>query len=156
MGSSIKKITKILTAIDFSSHSKSTLGYAYEISQITEAKLVAINIINPREINVSKEMADPKTVNEILIGNEISHRELKFKGLLVACGFKNSIPIKFMVDYGIPLEKILETINREEADLLVIGSKGQTNRQRFFFGSVAEKLFRHCPIPVISLRSIRR
>lgn len=123
MGSSIKKIRKILTAIDFSSHSKGTFEYAYEISQSTDAELIAINIISQREINVAKEMMNPKSSNEFSIVNylpkEIGRRELKFEGLLVGCGFKKSPPIKLIVDYGIPLEKILERIEKESLTLTV-------------------------------------
>lgn len=152
-----KKIRKILAAIDFSTYSKNTLEYAYEVSQTTGADLIMVNIINQRDIDAKKEMVNAKHPDDFSLATylpeEMGLRKLKLKALITRCGFKNRPAIKMVIDYGTPVDKILQVLEEEEADLLVMGPKGRTNLRSFLFGSVAEKLFRHSPVPVMSLRS---
>jgi nucleotide-binding universal stress UspA family protein len=51
-----------------------------------------------------------------------------------------------------PSEQILKTIETEDIDLVVMANKGRGNISKFLFGSAAEKVFRHSPVPVISVR----
>lgn len=151
-----KKIKTILAAIDFSLYSKETLKYAYEISQITGAELACINIINQRDIDTMKKVLDSKHPNTFslikYLPDEMERRRSKFRVLVNECGFSGKPDIKFIIDNGIPFEEILNTVNERQIDLLVIGAKGRTNVSGILFGSVAEKLFRHSPVCVMSLR----
>lgn len=51
---------------------------------------------------------------------------------------------------GQPWEKILEAVRESGADLLVMGTHGRRGLSRMFLGSVAEKVVRHSPIPVLT------
>lgn len=157
MAASNKRIKKILAAIDLSIYSKNTLEYANEVSQTTGAELMIINIINLKEIDLTKKIIASKYPDdfslETYFPGKINLRRLRIKALMIECGFVERPTIKIIINHGIPFQEILRGIEEEEADLLVIGQKGRTNLQEFLFGSVAEKLFRHSPVPVMSLRT---
>lgn len=51
---------------------------------------------------------------------------------------------------GEPWEKILEAAKDTNADLIVMGTHGRRGVARVFLGSVAEKVVRHSPIPVLT------
>lgn len=53
---------------------------------------------------------------------------------------------------GVPVEQILEVAKKEKADIIVMGTHGRRGMDRFFFGSVAEKIVRMSPIPVMTIR----
>jgi len=152
-----KQIKKILVALDFSSYSKPALEYAIEISKITKAEVLVINIINQKEIDTTKKMINSKHPDTFSLtkhlSGEMSRRKLKLQVLIKGVLGGSKLPVKTQIDHGAPSVEILKAIDREQADLLVFGPRGRTNLRDFLFGSVAEKLFRHCPVPVMSLRS---
>ena len=51
---------------------------------------------------------------------------------------------------GHPWETILDAITSTGADLVVMGTHGRRGVSRVFLGSVAEKIVRHSPIPVLT------
>lgn len=50
---------------------------------------------------------------------------------------------------GDPAEEILNTIERKQADLVVMTTRGRSGR--FQFGSVTEKVVKNAPVPVLSI-----
>ncbi|MEA2060305.1 MAG: universal stress protein [Thermodesulfobacteriota bacterium] len=83
--------------------------------------------------------------------NEVNRRKAKFKTLAGQCSpEKTDIPIVFRE--GVPFQEILKAVEDEKADFLIFGHKGRTDNHGFSFGTTAEKIFRHCPVPVMSLR----
>ena len=60
--------------------------------------------------------------------------------------------VKAVFHVGHPLEMLLKTIEEENIDMVVMGPKGRTDLRHVLVGSVAEKMFRHCPVPLVSYR----
>jgi len=60
------------------------------------------------------------------------------------------------IEEGIPSEQILKTVETEGIDLIVMANKGRGNISRTLFGSVAEKVFRHSSVPVVSVRDRKK
>ena len=60
--------------------------------------------------------------------------------------------IRTIIKVGNPVDELLKLIVKEDIDMIVMGVKGRTDLEHVFVGSVAEKLFRRSPVPVISYR----
>ena len=54
---------------------------------------------------------------------------------------------------GEPAEAILGAVAQTRADLLVMGTHGRGGLTRLLLGSVAEKVLRHSPVPVVTISS---
>ncbi|HXG61850.1 MAG TPA: universal stress protein [Planctomycetota bacterium] len=61
-----------------------------------------------------------------------------------------------VVRQGAAADVILETAEREGASLIAMSTHGRTGLARWIFGSVAEKVLRASPVPVLLVRSFER
>jgi universal stress protein A len=53
---------------------------------------------------------------------------------------------------GVPFEEIVNIAAEERADMIVIGTHGRTGLNRVLLGSVAERVIRLAPCPVLTVR----
>jgi nucleotide-binding universal stress UspA family protein len=58
-----------------------------------------------------------------------------------------------VVQHGNPAEGICEAATKVGADLIVLSTHGRTGLAHMLIGSVAERVVRHAPCPVLTLRS---
>jgi nucleotide-binding universal stress UspA family protein len=69
--------------------------------------------------------------------------------------FKGYPTCKTRVVLGDAAEEILAYINSEGVDLVIIGTHGRKGLERVFFGSVAERVVKKSPVPVLSINPYR-
>lgn len=62
---------------------------------------------------------------------------------------------KGILCYGVPWQEILRTIEDQGVDLVVMGTHGRRGITHALLGSVAEKIVRLSPVPVLTLRGPR-
>ncbi len=141
--------TKILVPIDFSSSSHTALEAATELADKFHAELILLNVI-PEFPTV----ALPESVSEALIVEAakkeaaghfaVSQRALDAKGLKAT----TSVEIGYDV-----AGTILEAIERDNVDCVVISTHGRSGWYPSVFGSIAEKVVKLAPCPVLLLRT---
>ena len=59
--------------------------------------------------------------------------------------------VETAVDRGLPHETILEYVDRTDTDLVVMGTSGRSDQARELLGSVAERVIRSSPVPVVTV-----
>ena len=143
---------KILVAIDLSEYSADTMKCAFGLADKLKAELIVANIINQRDIDAFEELAAKSGYS---LGEFIKHRESdrskRIQSLITETGCAH-LSITKVFRIGVPFLKLIEIVNDESVDLVVMGPKGRGNLAGVLFGSNAEKIFRHCPVPVLSVR----
>ena len=150
-----KKIDRILACIDFSDYTLMVLEYAVELAKNSNIQVVVYNVINQKEVHmveIANKYASSRISVEGYIKDLKKDREQEIKGLIKEHFSEEKSNISFKFDVGIPSEQILKTVQTENIDLVVMANKGRGNISRVFFGSAAEKVFRHSMVPLVSVR----
>jgi nucleotide-binding universal stress UspA family protein len=58
----------------------------------------------------------------------------------------------YRVQVGVPFEEIVRVAGEERADMIVMGTHGRSGLNRALLGSVAERVIRLAPCPVLTVR----
>jgi nucleotide-binding universal stress UspA family protein len=66
---------------------------------------------------------------------------------------RSTIEVTGRLDMGDPCEAILKTAAAGHHDMIVMGTHGRTGLSHLFLGSVAERVVRRAPCPVLTIRS---
>ena len=158
----MKSIHKIMVGCDFSKYSKETLECAVALTEKLQADLIIANIINKKEIDTILRVAEgqfdrniekyvEKTAQEYETRVK-ADRTRQMEKLIEEIGCAH-LPIKKVFRVGVPFQELIQAAEDEGADLMVMGKKGRSDIADVLFGSNAEKVFRRCPIPLLSVRS---
>lgn len=146
-------IKRILAAIDFSQYSPQVLRFAVDLAGELKAQLVVVNVLNQRDVQaiemVQREFPG-QSVSQF-VKAVTAERVNLFEKLLAEAGAA-SVGAKKLIKVGVPFKEILNAVGEAQADLLIMGAKGRGNVADALFGSTAEKVFRRCPIPLVSVR----
>lgn len=148
----------ILVAIDFSAASDKALLYGRELSRFMCAKLHVMHVVSDL-VAVSAASMVPTTG-----GSELSEaqRDLEDRArmrlrALVADGADRDPSPTIVVRVGSsPAAEILNYVKEYPIGLVVVGSHGQSAVAHLLLGSVAEKVVRSAPCPVLTVRSPER
>jgi universal stress protein A len=145
------KIRKILVPLDFSPPSDYALTYAKGLAADFGASLHLLHVIEDRL------MTGPWPV-EVYLGELPRLREGLVKDAesrIVDClkGIEQSgLQATGEVLIGGPFQAIVDLAQSSEAGLIVMGTHGRTGLTHLLIGSVAERVIRHAPCPVLVVR----
>lgn len=145
-GAKIKPVKRILVPIDFSECSDEAMRYAGELARVFKARILLVHVLQPHAyamtetFNLVDHYAALKMVAEPLL--EGSQKKLSKRGVAVETDLRT----------GTAHSEILEKARSAKADLIVMGSHGRTGLEHFLLGSVAEKVVRLSPCPVLTVR----
>ena len=65
--------------------------------------------------------------------------------------FQKFPKLETRVELGSPAEKILALVKQENVDMIIMGAHGRTGLDRVIFGSVANKVVKSAPCPVLTI-----
>jgi nucleotide-binding universal stress UspA family protein len=82
-----------------------------------------------------------------------STREQLEKKLLAEVPEEIQNRVETTILFGVPFVEIIKAARDKDIDLIVIGTHGRTGLAHMLIGSVAEKVVRKAPCPVLSVKS---
>jgi len=139
---------KILCPIDFSPGSQQAMRVAVRLATEADVELVLVHAFYMPPLALASEYAlAPDLVQRMSV--DAKHSLEAAVGEATSLGAKR-VAAKF-VD-GLPWTMIVSALDDAAFDLVVIGTHGRTGLARILLGSVAEKVVRHAPCSVLTVR----
>jgi nucleotide-binding universal stress UspA family protein len=144
-------VKKILTPIDRSGYKEKILAYAVSLGKAWGAELTVIHVIDPgrgvpggrvKEKERERE-EEAKRQAEVLVLNTIDPL-IRKEGINIK---------KEVIEESDTVEKsIIDYAKKNNIDVIVIGTKGMSAIEEYFFGSVANAVIHHAHCPVFAIR----
>jgi nucleotide-binding universal stress UspA family protein len=145
-----------MVALAFGEYTEGIFGYAAQLAGQLEARLLVASVINTRDVEAVRTVsAMGYQVDGAHYVEEIRKERREIVDRLVNQAGFPAERLKVIIEVGHPVECLLNIAVNNEVDAVVMGLQGRTNLEHIFVGSVAEKLFRRCPVTVISFRGER-
>jgi nucleotide-binding universal stress UspA family protein len=143
----------ILVAVDFSIYSAEVIRLAVNLAHALQAELAVVNVLNQRDVDAMEmvERTFPSLNVSQFIRQATEDRLQRIEKLLLEEG-AGRLNVKKAVKIGVPYREILKAVDEEQADLLVMGTRGRSSLSDALFGSTAEKVFQRCPVALLSVR----
>jgi nucleotide-binding universal stress UspA family protein len=160
----------ILVPVDFSTYAANALRYAIGIADRFASSIIVLHVI-PHETTThavyqrlghrdlpfsgplppqSTPAVPPEVAEEVVVDlREQAYTALQ--AFLPARMAHHAVELRVLV--GHPFERILETAVHEKVALIVLGTHGRTGLAHLIMGSVAERVVRLAPCPVLTVKT---
>jgi nucleotide-binding universal stress UspA family protein len=145
-----EKRERILVPVDFSEHSKAALSHAKGVAAVYGARLDVLHVIE-------------ETVHPAFYGTGMTdivelRPDIVVKAKAAMEKLFNDTPgpevkVEYHAVIGRAHQEIVQYATLEEKDLIIIATHGLSGLERMLLGSVAEKVVRRAPCPVLTVKA---
>jgi len=137
-------LENILYATDLSRHSTEALPYALSIARKYGSTIFAVHVISLSPFQDSSPTLALQAISSQAV-REASEAMAKLEPQL------QEIPHEKLIRKGDIWNELSAIIDNKGIDLVVVGTHGRTGVSKLLTGSVAEKIFRQAPCPVLTV-----
>jgi nucleotide-binding universal stress UspA family protein len=143
----MKEIKKLLVPVDFSEASPILADYTKHLAQKLQAEIHLVYVV--RSLDYFGGFYVPHTSIKKFEEEILKGAEKRMQGF-VEDHFEN-FPIKTYIFLGDVAVEIINFAQKEGFDLILMGTHGRKGLDKIVFGSVAEKVVKSAPCPVLTV-----
>lgn len=143
------ELEKIVCPVDFSMYANHALEYAIAFAQKYSAQLKLVHVMETVSVTFAYseiDVIDPSLHERLREDYENRLAEL------AAQTRERHEPVIPEMRFGKPFSEIIAAAKEWDADLIVMATHGRTGLEHALIGSVAEKVVRKAPCPVLTIR----
>ncbi|MBN1572697.1 MAG: universal stress protein [Deltaproteobacteria bacterium] len=144
-------IKKILCTTDFSDPSFKALIAAREMAEKFKASLMILHVVE--EIPVLPALPTNPAIDVPLYQEKLEEMAMITLETVVKDKIGEKASPELIIGRGKAAETIVETAVEKGANLIVIGTHGETGFRHFVLGSVTEKVVRLAKCPVLTVHA---
>jgi nucleotide-binding universal stress UspA family protein len=143
--------SNIVVATDGSELGRKAVDSAIKIARLNNAKLYAVHVIAPGETKVT--LHDPRDAEwKKAMREHLEAQGREATAYAETAGKIVNVAVEPVTLEGNPADEIVGFAEKNDIDLIVMGTVGKSGIQRFLLGSVAENVIRHSKKPVLVIR----
>jgi nucleotide-binding universal stress UspA family protein len=135
----------IVIATDGSESVRRAVSVALDLAERFDAAVRALYVVDEGEVESS-----PERVREEMRAALDDSGRAALDDVAAAA----DRPATTAVRAGRPATEIREYTTEHGADMVAMGTRGRHGENRFLIGSVAERVVRTCPVPVLTVRQL--
>jgi nucleotide-binding universal stress UspA family protein len=145
-------IQRILVPTDFSDAADAALVYARELAEKFRASIELLHVVATPVLYPMGSDGSALTMAKVIADVEASARQAlddlaaKLELSPDRVGARTSV--------GTPVSQILDAITEDKIDLVVMGTHGRGMVEHLLLGSVAERVVRRSPVPVLTVHGL--
>jgi nucleotide-binding universal stress UspA family protein len=149
------EIKNILAATDFSASSQIALTYARALARQFGATLHVLHVIERPLSDSTNAIGAVGLMGELQTALEAAERA-RLDDVITADDRRTLHATAVLRKLDTPAHAIVEYAQSEHIDLIVIGTRGRHGLAHVVMGSVAERVVRTAPCPVLTIRNGER
>ena len=140
----------IVVATDGSDSVRRAVDIAVDIAARFEADVHAVYVVDSGEVE-----STPDEVRSDLRDALDDRGQAALDQVTDAASARDdALEVTAEVREGRPAPEIAEYARTVDADIVAMGTRGRHGENRFLIGSVAERVVRTCPVPVLTVRQL--
>ncbi len=144
-----RQLEKILVPTDFAELSNIALDYASSIAETYGADVYLMHVIEQSDhyqTKINKKQLKQRVPKDLL--KEVKDNLMK----LVDEKLQLVDNVQMVVAFGNPYKEIIKFCVENKIGLIVLATHGRTGFAHVVIGSVAEKIVRYSPVPVLTVK----
>ncbi|MBM9514341.1 universal stress protein [Desulfogranum marinum] len=135
----------IIVPIDFLSHTDKVVAYALNMAKKLNATLHFLHVVE--EVNIYGDYMGPTIKHFVPQMMELSQEKMDN---LVTKNNTSETPCLGKVLNGDVVEGICAYAEKNNADMIIIGTHGRKGLEKMWLGSVAERVVKNAPCPTLT------
>ena len=147
-GQSQRVFDTIVVATDGSASVQRAVAVALELAETFDAAVHALYVVDSGEVDSSPAAVREQMRNALQQRGGAAIVDVQRRAADLGCD------VTGVVREGRPADEISEYAREIDADTVAVGTRGRHGENRFLIGSVAERVVRACPVPVLTVRHL--
>ncbi|HEX9288763.1 MAG TPA: universal stress protein [Anaeromyxobacteraceae bacterium] len=145
------EIRRLLVPVDFSACARTALEHAIALAQRVGATIDVLHVWEPPHyVGPEFLIREPGETGHPLREYALAQAKKEMDQFL--SGFRERDELRLRFESGKPHQTIIKLAADEHYDAIVMGTHGRTGLPHLVIGSVAEKVVRTAPCPVMTIR----
>ena len=143
---------KILVPVDYSECSQAALAQAVAFALTSGASVDVVHVWDrPQYVSDTVMVTTAEGSKRSLVEMIRENAEQEMSTFLKTAKVPPTVPLTHRLLSGEPVTTLLKELRSRDHDLVVVGTHGRTGLTHVLLGSVAERLVRLSPVPVLSV-----